>query len=271
VTKTGSFRRRKEQISQNQYGGRDAVFVSIHYNSARQEGAYGIETYYNTKRAYRLAGLSPDDRDKKIIRHCRPKTIASIIGKAGTAAEKKRKPFSKAPRAGKFLVTKRRITVYMYARLLTVLAFALVVPTMAATMNGVTFNVRQANGVDQYYRLEVPPNLPPAKPDTGKISQNEVPIVAVGWAAGLETTGGLTNLGADKPGGFYNASYVKVDSVQYQTGSLPYYLVQMNGKIGQTRQTFYAAVLEDGRVVRPTAINTPTTPRKMATRRHAKY
>jgi hypothetical protein len=80
----------------------------------------------------------------------------------------------------------RRIPVCMYARLLTVLTFALVVSTMAATTNGVTFNVRQENGVDQYYRLEVPPNLPPAKPDTGKISQNEVPIIAVGWAAGLE-------------------------------------------------------------------------------------
>ena len=41
----------------NQYRGRDAVFVSIHYNSALREGAYGIETYYNNKRAYRLAAL----------------------------------------------------------------------------------------------------------------------------------------------------------------------------------------------------------------------
>src|SRR5580700_10002573 len=159
----------------------------------------------------------------------------------------------------------------MYARLLSILAFALVVPTMAATTNGVTFNVRQENGVDQYYRIEVPPNLPPVKSGTDKISQNEAPILAVGWAAGLETTGGLTNLGASKPGGFYNASYVKVDSVQYQTGPVPYYLVQMNGKIGQTRQTFYAAVLEDGRIVRPTAISGPATPRRTATRRHAKY
>jgi len=159
----------------------------------------------------------------------------------------------------------------MYARLLTVFTFALVVPTMAATTNGVTFNVRLDNGVDQYYRLEVPPNLPPAKADTAKISQNEVPIIAVGWAAGLETTGGLTNLGADKPGGFYNASYVKVDAVQYQMGPVPYYLVQMNGKVGQSRQTFYAAILEDGRIVRPMAISRPATPRRMATRRHAKY
>jgi N-acetylmuramoyl-L-alanine amidase len=41
----------------NQYGGRDAIFVSIHYNAALREGAYGIETYYNNKRAYRLAAL----------------------------------------------------------------------------------------------------------------------------------------------------------------------------------------------------------------------
>ncbi len=63
----------------------------------------------------------------------------------------------------------------MYPRLLSILAFALVVPTMAATTNGVTFSVRQENGVDQNYQLEVPPNLPPAKPDptgtTGKISR----------------------------------------------------------------------------------------------------
>src|ERR1700676_2326881 len=151
----------------------------------------------------------------------------------------------------------------MYARLLTVFTFALVVPTMAATTNGVTFNVRLDNGVDQYYRLEVPPNLPPAKAGTAKNSQNEVPIIAVGWAAGLQTTGGLTNLGADKPGGFYNATYVKVDSVQYKTSPVPYYLVQMNGKIGQTRQTFFAAVLEDGRIVRPTTISGPAAPQKM--------
>src|ERR1700722_17118238 len=115
----------------------------------------------------------------------------------------------------------------MYPRLLSILAFALVVPTMAATTDGVTFSVRQENGVDQNYRLEVPPNLPPAKPDpsgaSGKISQNEAAIVAVGWAAGLETTGGLTNIGAGKPGGFYNAAYVKVDSIQSQTSPVPYY------------------------------------------------
>ena len=164
----------------------------------------------------------------------------------------------------------------MYARLLSILAFAFVVPTMAAITNGITFNVRQENGVDRYYRLEVSPNLPPAKPETakpetGKVSQTEAAIIAVGWAGGLETTGGLTNLGGSKPGGFYNATYVKVDSVQYQTSPVPYYLVQMDGKIGENRQTFYAAVLEDGRIVRPTAISGPATTQRVTTHRHAKH
>jgi N-acetylmuramoyl-L-alanine amidase len=39
----------------NQYARDDAVFVSIHYNAGAREGAYGIETYYNNFRAYRLA------------------------------------------------------------------------------------------------------------------------------------------------------------------------------------------------------------------------
>ena len=41
----------------NQYAGRDAVFVSIQCNAGRREGAYGIETYYNNERGYRLAAL----------------------------------------------------------------------------------------------------------------------------------------------------------------------------------------------------------------------
>jgi N-acetylmuramoyl-L-alanine amidase len=41
----------------NRYSPSDAVFVSIHYNSGWREGAYGIETYYYSRRAYRLAAL----------------------------------------------------------------------------------------------------------------------------------------------------------------------------------------------------------------------
>jgi N-acetylmuramoyl-L-alanine amidase len=39
----------------NAYSGRDAVFVSIHYNAGVRESAYGIETYYYSGRALRLA------------------------------------------------------------------------------------------------------------------------------------------------------------------------------------------------------------------------
>lgn len=35
---------------------RDAIFVSVHFNSAPREGANGIETYYYSRRSARLAG-----------------------------------------------------------------------------------------------------------------------------------------------------------------------------------------------------------------------
>ena len=41
----------------NSYAGHNALFVSIHFNAGRREGAYGIETYYNNQRGYRLAAL----------------------------------------------------------------------------------------------------------------------------------------------------------------------------------------------------------------------
>jgi N-acetylmuramoyl-L-alanine amidase len=41
----------------NREVGRRAVFVSIHFNAALRRSAYGIETYYNNARGYRLAAL----------------------------------------------------------------------------------------------------------------------------------------------------------------------------------------------------------------------
>ena len=41
----------------NSYAGSNAVFVSIHFNAGRRLGAYGIETYYNNSRGYKLAAL----------------------------------------------------------------------------------------------------------------------------------------------------------------------------------------------------------------------
>ncbi|MBV8585243.1 MAG: N-acetylmuramoyl-L-alanine amidase [Verrucomicrobia bacterium] len=39
----------------NRYAGKNAVFVSIHYNAGERVGAYGIETYYYNPRARLLA------------------------------------------------------------------------------------------------------------------------------------------------------------------------------------------------------------------------
>ena len=89
--------------------------------------------------------------------------------------------------------------IQMNARLLSTLALTLVASAMAATTNGITFNLRQENGATLYYRLEVPPNVPPAKPDTPKISQDLAALAAVAWPGGLETNNGLTTLGGSKP------------------------------------------------------------------------
>jgi hypothetical protein len=64
----------------------------------------------------------------------------------------------------------------------------------------------------------------------------------------------LTILGGKVPGGFYNASYTKPTSVQRINGPVPYYLVQMRGNVAGSAQTFYAAVLDDGNIVRPVPV-----------------
>src|SRR6516164_6485818 len=158
----------------------------------------------------------------------------------------------------------------MNVRLLSTLALTLVAPAMAGATNGITFNVRQENGAVQNYRLEIPPNVPPAKTETPKISRNLGAFAPAAWAGRLETNDGLTPLGGSKPGVFYHATHIKVDSVQPQTSPLPYYLVQMQGNIGQTPQTFYGGVLDDGRIVEPTAVGGSAVPQKMTTRSHKK-
>jgi hypothetical protein len=160
---------------------------------------------------------------------------------------------------------------------LSLLSSVLVLQATSAVANGVTYKVRLENGVDQYYLLEVPAGITPVKLNPGgwnqpqyatdKISPNAAVLAAVGWAGGLEDhdSGGppnsLTNLGGKKPGGFYHASYIKVGDVDYQPGPFPNYLVHLNGQIGQTRQSFYADVLEDGRIVRPVPVSGPVVRR----------
>jgi hypothetical protein len=122
------------------------------------------------------------------------------------------------------------------------------------------------------YSLEVPPGTPVGekiKPDPEvsysanfPMTAGSAEVAAVGWAAGLEDKdkfdnypNSLTILGGKVPGGFYNASFTKPTSVQRINGPVPYYLVQMRGNVAGSAQTFYAAVLDDGNIVRPVPVS----------------
>jgi hypothetical protein len=161
----------------------------------------------------------------------------------------------------------------MRISLLPIVSFVLVSPMMGETPNGSGNSVH----LDQ---IVVSSSMPPANAakwatpslSHSKLSAQGAGIVAVGWAGGLSTRakGGppnsMSNIGGNAPGGFYNASNVRIVSVQLQNGPVPYYLVRLTGQIGETRQTLYAAVLEDGRVIRPTLVSGAS----QATRSHRK-
>jgi hypothetical protein len=172
--------------------------------------------------------------------------------------------------------------IYKKIAFLSLLTAVLAAQPILAAANGVIFKVRLENGVDQYYLLEVPSGITPVKVKpsewaqpqyaTDKISPNAAVLAAVAWAGGLEDhdpgyPNSLTNVGGKKPGGFYKASYIKVGDVKYQPGPFPNYLVHLNGQIGQTRQSFYADVLEDGRIVRPIPVSAPVARRSRAPER----
>jgi hypothetical protein len=99
------------------------------------------------------------------------------------------------------------------------------------------FTVKAADGSVKNYSLEIPSPLPPAPPadaSAGKISQQAAVLAALAWAPG-----------------FYGSSNTAAYSVDFVTTPTSYYLVHLSGKIGDSTQPLYAAVLEDGRIVRP--------------------
>jgi hypothetical protein len=161
----------------------------------------------------------------------------------------------------------------MKAIVSTILACVLASPMMADTTNGIVYKVRLANGGDQYYQIVVPRNLAPAqiKPRTwatpsmatDSLSAQAAGIAAVAWSGGVSKSGkggppnSPVDVGGHKTGGFYNASNVRIDSVELKNDPVPYYLVRMTGQVGETRQILYAAVLKDGRLVRPVPIGNP--------------
>jgi hypothetical protein len=114
-----------------------------------------------------------------------------------------------------------------------------------------TFSVKGADGSVKNYSLDIPA-APPAEAGaaagtTGKISQQAAVLAALGWAPG-----------------FYGSTSTTAMSVDYLNEPTSYYLVHLTGKIGDSTQPLYAAVLDDGRIVRPTATTAPMKEMKPA-------
>jgi hypothetical protein len=151
------------------------------------------------------------------------------------------------------------------------LALALSTPLFVSPAEAIVFPVRTASG-PVTYSLEVPPGTPVGdkiKPDPQVTYSANFPmtagsaeVAAVGWAGGLADKdkfdnypNSLTILGGKVPGGFYDATFIRVDHVERVNGPVPYYLVQMTGNVAGSAQTFYAAVLDDGNLVRPVPVS----------------
>jgi hypothetical protein len=146
--------------------------------------------------------------------------------------------------------------------------FAFVLSTLlfVSSAKAIVYTVRTASG-PVTYSLEVPSSTlvgASIKPDEHVASSikpltaSSAEVIAVGWAGGLKDRekfepypNSLTILGGGVPGGFYDATYVRPTSIQRINRPVPYYLVQMRGNVAGATQTLYAAVLDDGRVVRP--------------------
>jgi hypothetical protein len=118
-------------------------------------------------------------------------------------------------------------------------------PKKEATSAGAptSFSVTGADGSVKNYSIEVPPSPPPPPAATtapGKISPTEAVLAALGWAPG-----------------FYGTKVISATSVDQVPTPTPYYLVHLSGKVGDSVQPLYAAVLDDGRIVRPTVTEAP--------------
>jgi hypothetical protein len=148
-------------------------------------------------------------------------------------------------------------------------ALALSAPLFVSSAEAIVYTVRTDSG-PVTYSLEVPPGTPVGdkmKPQVGysanfPMTADSAEVVAVRWAAGLKDKdksdnypNSLTIVGGKIPGGFYNATFTKPTSVQRINGPVPYYLVQMRGNVAGSTQTFYAAVLDDGNLVRPVPVS----------------
>jgi hypothetical protein len=149
---------------------------------------------------------------------------------------------------------------------LLLVALAITPPLMAATKHHThakkesaptatptNFSVKGADGSVKNYSIEVPAAPPAAAAGTEKISQQAAVLAALGWAPA-----------------FYGSSSTTAISVDFVTEPTSYYLVHLTGKVGDSTQPLYAAVLDDGRIVRPTAETAPMKEMKPAHRSKTK-
>ena len=152
---------------------------------------------------------------------------------------------------------------------LILIALAITPPLMAATKHHppkkeaaptsapTNFTVKGADGSEKNYSIEIPAAVPPpAASATGtpdKISQQAAVLAALGWAPG-----------------FYGSTSTTAISVDFLSDPTAYYLVHLTGKVGDSTQPLYAAVLSDGRIVRPTATTAPMRETKHTHKKAAK-
>jgi hypothetical protein len=116
-------------------------------------------------------------------------------------------------------------------------------PTAAPT----NFSVKGADGSVKNYSLDIPAAPPAAAGASDKISQQAAVLAALGWAPA-----------------FYGSTGTAATSVDFLSDPTSYYLVHLTGKVGDSTQPLYAAVLSDGRIVRPTASTAPMKEAKPA-------
>jgi hypothetical protein len=104
-----------------------------------------------------------------------------------------------------------------------------------------------AGGSVKNYSLEIPAAPPAPAAGTEKISQQAAVLAALGWAPA-----------------FYGSTNTTATSVDFLGSPTSYYLVHLTGKVGDSTQPLYAAILDDGRIVRPIETQAPMKETKPA-------
>lgn len=124
-----------------------------------------------------------------------------------------------------------------------------------AESDAIEFSVTGSGGSVKTYHLEVPQTAGKPQDLPFKVSEQAAALAAINWAAGFYGASGLVAYTVD-----WRTAHKNGQPLPY-----PYYLVNMSGKVGDTTQPLYAAVLENGELVRPVETTSMQTPPKKPT------